>query len=63
MALTKPKTTQLEQHPDARKHKAISLVKSGLRIVAYVALAYYEIQTAAVLLAIAELLGIAEELV
>jgi len=23
MALTKPKTTQLEQHPDAKKHKVI----------------------------------------
>jgi diketogulonate reductase-like aldo/keto reductase len=63
MALTKPKTTQLEQHPDAKKHKVISLVKSGIRLVAFFALAYYEIQTAAVLLAVAELLGIAEELV
>jgi len=63
MALTKPKTTQLEQHPDAKKHKAISLVKSTIRLVAFFALAYYEIQTAAVLLAVAELLGIAEELV
>ena len=63
MALTKPKTTQLEQHPDAKKHKAISLAKSIIRLVAFFALAYYEIQTAAVLLAVAELLGIAEELV
>jgi hypothetical protein len=63
MALTKPKTTQLEQHPDAGKHKAISLVKSGFRLGACFALAFYEIQTAAILLAIAELLGIAEELV
>jgi hypothetical protein len=63
VALTKPKTTQLEQHPDAKKHKAISLAKSIIRLVAFFALAYYEIQTAAVLLAVAELLGIAEELV
>ena len=63
MALTKPKTTQLEQHPDAKKHKVISLVKSGIRIAACVALAYYEIQPAAILLVVAELLGIAEELV
>jgi hypothetical protein len=63
MALTKPKTTQLEQHPDARKHKAISLVKSLLRIAACYFLAYYDIQLAAGLLAVAELLGIAEELV
>lgn len=63
MSLTKPKTTQLEQHPDARKHKAISLVKSALRIAACYFLAYYDIQLAAGLLAAAELLGIAEELV
>jgi hypothetical protein len=63
MALTKPKTTQLEQHPDARKHKIISLVKSALRIAACYFLAYYDMQYAAGLLAVAELLGIAEELV
>jgi len=63
MALTKPKTTQLEQHPDARKHKAISLVKSVLRIASFYFLAYYDLQVAAGLLLVAELLGIAEELV
>lgn len=63
MALTKPKHTQLDKHPDAKKHKVISLVKSGLRIVACGFLAYYEIQTAAALFLLAELLGIAEELV
>jgi hypothetical protein len=63
MALTKPKTTQLEQHPDARKHKIISLIKSALRIAACYFLAYYDLQLAAGLLAVAELLGIAEELV
>jgi hypothetical protein len=63
MALTKPKTTQLEKHPDARKHQAISLVKSGLRIVACYNLAVYDIQIAAILFFVAELLGIAEELV
>ena len=62
MALTRPTTTQVV-HPDAKKHKIISLIKSGIRIVACVALAYYEIQLAAILLALAELLGIAEELV
>jgi hypothetical protein len=63
MALTKPKTTQLEQHPDARKHKYISLAKSALRIAACYFLAYYDLQIAAGLLALAEVLGIAEELV
>ena len=63
MALTKPKTTQLEKHPDARKHKYISLVKSALRIAACYFLAYYDLQIAAGLLAAAEVLGIAEELV
>jgi hypothetical protein len=51
------------QYPDAKKHKYISFVKSGLRIVACGFLAYYEIQTAAVLFLLAEILGIAEELV
>jgi hypothetical protein len=47
----------------SKGHFYVSLVKSGLRIVACVFLAYYEIQTAAILLATAELLGVAEELV
>jgi hypothetical protein len=62
MALTKPTQKQLAQ-PDARKHQAISFIKSGFRLGACFALAYYEIQLAAILLAIAEILGIAEELV
>ena len=60
MALTKPTKSQL---PDPRKHKIISFIKSAIRIVACVALAYYEIQAAAVLLLVAELVGIAEEMV
>jgi hypothetical protein len=63
MALTKPTVTQIEKHPNARKHQAISFLKSGFRLGACFALAYYEIQAAAILFAIAELLGIAEELV
>jgi hypothetical protein len=51
------------KHPDAKKHKYVSFIKSGLRIVACGFLAYYEIQTAAVLFAFAEVLGVAEELV
>jgi hypothetical protein len=60
MPLTKPTRTQL---PDPRRHKIISFVKSGIRIVAFGFLAYYEIQAAAVLLLVAELVGIAEEMV
>jgi hypothetical protein len=70
MALTKPKTSQLEQHPDAKKHKMISFVKSGFRIAAGLALVgggWLEmnpyIQSAGYILVFAEILGIAEELV
>jgi hypothetical protein len=62
MALTRPNTTQIE-HPNPLKHRLISFVKSGLRITACGFLAYYDLQIAAILLIIAELLGIAEELV
>jgi len=62
MALTRPNKTQVE-NPSIAKHRAISFVKSGLRIVACGFLAYYDLQIAAGLLLAAELLGIAEELV
>lgn len=62
MALTRPNTTQVA-HPHPVKHRVISFVKSGLRIVACYFLAYYDLQIAAGLFALAELLGIAEELV
>lgn len=62
MALTKPTRNQVAQ-PNAHKHQAISFLKSGFRLGACFALAYYEIQLAAILFAVAELLGIAEELV
>jgi hypothetical protein len=63
MALTKPNTKQIDPHPDAKKHKYVSFVKSLLRIVAFGFLAYYDVQYAACLLILAEILGIAEELV
>jgi len=44
-------------------HKNVSLVKSALRLVAFYFLAYYDLQIAAILLGLAEVLGIAEELV
>ena len=60
MPLTKPTQAQL---PDPRRHRIISFVKSTIRIVAFGFLAYYEIQAAAVLLIVAELVGVAEEMV
>jgi hypothetical protein len=62
MALTRPNKTQVA-HPHPIKHRIISFVKSGLRIVACGFLAYYDLQIAAGLFLLAELLGIAEELV
>lgn len=44
-------------------HLNVSLVKSALRIVACYFLAYYDFQLAAGFLALAEVLGVAEELV
>jgi len=62
MALTRPTKTQVA-HPNPVRHRIISFVKSGLRIVACGFLAYYDLQIAAGLLLLAELLGVAEELV
>jgi len=62
MALTRPNTTQVA-HPHPIKHRTISFVKSALRIVACYFLAYYDLQIAAGLFLVAELLGVAEELV
>ena len=62
MALTRPSTTQVA-HPHPTKHRIISFAKSALRIVACYFLAYYDLQIAAGLFLLAELLGIAEELV
>jgi hypothetical protein len=62
MALTRPNNTQVA-HPNPIKHRTISLIKSGLRIVGCYFLAYYDLQIAAGLFLLAEFLGIAEELV
>jgi hypothetical protein len=50
-------------YPNAKRHKYVSFAKSGLRIVACYFIAYYDLQIAAGLLLLAELLGIAEEIV
>lgn len=53
---------KIQPKDTSRAHFYISLVKSGLRLVACYHLAFYNIQYAALLFAAAELLGIAEEL-
>jgi hypothetical protein len=53
----------LSKLPDPTKHKYISFVKSSFRIGAGIALVRGEFITAGALLIIAELLGIAEEMV
>jgi hypothetical protein len=51
------------QHPDPVKHKYISFVKSGMRIVAGGFLCYGLLAHAGGLLILAEILGIIEEMV
>jgi hypothetical protein len=53
----------LINYPDATKHKYISFVKSGFRILAGLTLCFGEFAIAGGLLIVAEVLGIAEELV
>ncbi len=53
----------LIEYPDAVKHKYISFVKSGFRILAGITLCFGEFVIAGGLLIVAEVLGIAEELV
>jgi len=50
------------KYPDAKRHQLISFIKSSLRFIGYGALPF-SIVTGAVLLAIAEVLGVVEELV
>jgi hypothetical protein len=51
------------KHPDPKKHKYISFIKSGFRIIAGGALCFGDFLVAGSLFIVAELLGIAEELV
>jgi hypothetical protein len=60
------KDTHIEaatKHPDPLKHKYISFVKSGFRILAGLTLLFGEFAIAVTLLIVAELLGIYEEMV
>ena len=54
---------EITNHPDPKKHKYISFVKSFFRIVAGVSLCFGEFAIAGGLFIVAEVLGIAEELV
>jgi len=56
-------SSEVVKHPDPTKHKYISFVKSGFRILAGVTLCFGEFVIAGVLLIVAEALGIVEELV
>ncbi len=57
-------TTKPEmKHPDPKLHLQISIAKSGLRILAGIALASSMFVTSGVLFVLAEVLGIVEELV
>jgi len=55
--------TVVADMPDPTKHKYISFVKSGFRILAGVALCFGDFVLAGALLIVAEFLGIAEEMV
>lgn len=57
----KSKSTQ--KLPDARKHQIISFIKSGVRIMACIVGAWGNFPTGFILLAVAEIIGIFEELV
>jgi len=54
---------QFDLIPDPVRHKLISIAKSLIRIAAFLSLIMSDMLLAGVLLIIAELLGIAEELV
>lgn len=58
MALTKPTKSQL---PQSKFRKIASFSKNVIRIVAFGFLAYHEVQLAAVLLIVAELIAVAEQ--
>lgn len=51
------------KHPDPKKHKYVSFVKSGFRILAGATLFFGEFAVAGSLIIVAEVLGIVEELV
>jgi hypothetical protein len=56
-------TSDTQKYPDAKKHMYVSFVKSAFRIAAGFSLAFGYFQAAGLLLVLAEVLGIAEEVV
>ena len=50
------------EHPDARLHKIVSFIKSGVRILGYCFLPF-ELNIAAIILILSEVIGIIEETV
>jgi len=52
----------LGQHPDAKKHKIISFIKSGIRILGYT-LIPFNLVASVIILILSEIVGIIEELV
>ena len=61
--MSKPKKeTNLEKLPDPRLHQIVSFIKSGIRILGYIALPFH-LPIAAGVLVLSEIIGIIEELV
>lgn len=58
MGLTKPTKSQI---PKSRSSKIAGVTKNALRLVAFGFLAYYELQIAAALLIVAEIIGMVEQ--
>ena len=56
------KRSQPANYPDAKLHKIISFVKSGVRILGYVWL-FFDVTFAALILILSEVIGIIEETV
>lgn len=59
MGLTKPTKTQIPK--SSRLSRVATYSKHAIRLVAFGFLAYYEIQAAAVLLVVAEIIAMAEQ--
>ena len=57
-----PKVKNIDQMPDQKWHRIISFIKSGIRIVGYLAIPF-NIVAAVSLLVVREVVGIIEELV
>tara|TARA_R110000803_G_scaffold2472_3_gene8409 strand:+ start:902 stop:1084 length:183 start_codon:yes stop_codon:yes gene_type:complete len=60
--MEKIKEVDLEKLPDPKLHQIVSFIKSGVRILGYIAIPF-NLTLAAIILVISELIGIIEELV